>query len=176
MENSILQFFEYKHLADRLADFGKPFGELARHLAETLPDGRQKDLALQDLLRSKDAAVRSVIATKGACQGCDLSEEEVVMDEKEMEQRFMGMMQEALDKAATAGRGPDMRTCGDCKWWIRDELVMHGCMRPCGKAHQPPADGEWSIPMMLASEGHAAVFTNQDYGCNQWCEVEERDN
>ena len=71
----ILQFFTYKHLPAHLAAVSKPFCELAHAmvlgdnapeagsvtLGNALPNNPQRDLALQDLLKAKDAAVRALL-------------------------------------------------------------------------------------------------------------------
>lgn len=55
----LLRYFTFGHLPPHLADVSKWFYNLARHLAETLPDGPEKTVALRKLLEAKDAAVRS---------------------------------------------------------------------------------------------------------------------
>jgi len=75
MPDPILQFFTYKHLPDHLAAVSKPFCDLAHAivlgdgvpeagtvtLGCPLPSNPQRDLALQDLLKAKDAAVRALL-------------------------------------------------------------------------------------------------------------------
>lgn len=56
-----LQFFEFAHLPPRLQAVSKPFGELAGHIAEALPDNPERSVALRKLLEAKDAAVRAVL-------------------------------------------------------------------------------------------------------------------
>lgn len=58
----IEQFFEYEHLPANLQDVSKPFCELARSIAETLPRNPERTVALRKLLEAKDAAVRALIA------------------------------------------------------------------------------------------------------------------
>ncbi len=58
----ILQFFEYKHLVQPLADVSRPFCELAHAIASTLPRNPERSVALRHLLQAKDAAVRAAIA------------------------------------------------------------------------------------------------------------------
>lgn len=55
----ILKFFAYSHLPEHLQEVSKPFGDLAFHLAETLPPGPETTTALRKLLESKDCAVRA---------------------------------------------------------------------------------------------------------------------
>lgn len=61
MTNRLMQFFEYAHLPEHLQAVSKPFGELARHLDETLPSNAETTVALRKLLEAKDCAVRAVI-------------------------------------------------------------------------------------------------------------------
>jgi hypothetical protein len=57
----LLQFFEYSHLPAHLQAVSKPFGELARHIDEVLPNNPEKTTALRKLLEGKDAAVRALL-------------------------------------------------------------------------------------------------------------------
>lgn len=58
----LLRYFEYEHLATSpLKSTSFVFAELAHHLDAILPDGDQKDVALQKLLESKDAGVRAIL-------------------------------------------------------------------------------------------------------------------
>lgn len=41
--NRLLQFFEYSHLPEHLQKVSKPFGELAKHLDETLQQQKEVD-------------------------------------------------------------------------------------------------------------------------------------
>ncbi len=56
-----MRFFTYAHLPYHLQRVSQPFCDLAETLADDLPDGPQKVVALQRLLESKDAAVRTVV-------------------------------------------------------------------------------------------------------------------
>lgn len=58
----IEQFFEYEHLPTHLQAVSKPFCELARTIADTLPRNPERTVALRKLLEAKDAAVRAAIA------------------------------------------------------------------------------------------------------------------
>ena len=58
-KESLLQFFEYKHLPEHLQVISKPFGELANHIVETLPRNPERTVALRKLLEAKDCAVRA---------------------------------------------------------------------------------------------------------------------
>ncbi len=57
----ILRFFQFAHLPPRLQEASKPFTVLAAHIASSFPEGEQRAVALQRLLESKDAAVRSLL-------------------------------------------------------------------------------------------------------------------
>lgn len=57
----LLRYFAYAHLPEHLQRVSRPFGELAEHLAATLPAGPETTVALRKLLESKDAAVRSAL-------------------------------------------------------------------------------------------------------------------
>lgn len=55
----ILDFFRYEHLPEKLQAVSKPFGDLASHIAQTVPDCTERDFALRKLLEAKDCAVRA---------------------------------------------------------------------------------------------------------------------
>lgn len=55
----LMQFFAYEHLPPHLQEISKPFGEMAKWIAETLPDNPEKTVALRKLLEAKDCAVRA---------------------------------------------------------------------------------------------------------------------
>ena len=59
MAEPIMQWFEYKHLPERLQGFSKPFCDLAEQMVETLPRCAERTVALRKLLEGKDAAVRA---------------------------------------------------------------------------------------------------------------------
>jgi len=61
MEDRMLQFFEYEHLPSPLQLVSKPFCELAKSLAATLPSNPERTAALRKLLEAKDCAVRALI-------------------------------------------------------------------------------------------------------------------
>lgn len=56
---TILKYFKYDHLPEHLQAVSRPFGELAQHLADTIPGSPELTVALRKLLESKDAAVRA---------------------------------------------------------------------------------------------------------------------
>jgi hypothetical protein len=57
----LLQFFAYEHLPSHLQAVSKPFGDLARDLAVSLPGNAESTTALRKLLEAKDCAVRAVL-------------------------------------------------------------------------------------------------------------------
>lgn len=59
---SIMQFFVYDHLPEKLQAVSKPFGDMANNLIATLPRNAERTVALRKLLESKDAAVRALLA------------------------------------------------------------------------------------------------------------------
>lgn len=75
--HNLLQFFAYEHLPPHLQDVSKPFGDLARSLAASLPLNSESTTALRKLLEAKDCAVRAVLykvpAVTGASAGAGSS-------------------------------------------------------------------------------------------------------
>ena len=61
MRHYLLQFFEYKHLPEKLQKVSMPFGLLAQDLDLALSNNPEKTVALRKLLEAKDCAVRSVL-------------------------------------------------------------------------------------------------------------------
>lgn len=59
--DKLLQFFAYEHLPAHLQTVSKPFGDLAREMARTLPLNSESTTALRKLLEAKDCAVRSIV-------------------------------------------------------------------------------------------------------------------
>ena len=57
----MLQFFAYEHLPAHLQAISKPFGDLARHMVDTLPSNPERTAGLRKLLEAKDCAVRASI-------------------------------------------------------------------------------------------------------------------
>lgn len=57
----ILQFFAYEHLPAHLQEASKPFGELAKAIANG-PQNPESTAALRKLLEAKDCYVRAVLA------------------------------------------------------------------------------------------------------------------
>jgi hypothetical protein len=58
-ENPIMKYFAYEHLPEKLQVVSKPFGEIAKQMNETLPEGPEKSAGLRKLLEAKDCMVRS---------------------------------------------------------------------------------------------------------------------
>lgn len=56
-----LSLFDYSHLPPHLQQASRPFAEVAKLLAATLPEGGEADVALRKLLEGKDAAVRALV-------------------------------------------------------------------------------------------------------------------
>ncbi len=57
----MMQFFAYEHLPPHLQAVSKPFGELAKHIVETLPQNAERTAGLRKLLEAKDCAVRALL-------------------------------------------------------------------------------------------------------------------
>lgn len=58
---SILKYFKYSHLPEKLQRVSSPFHALAVLIEAMDGDGREKAVALRKLLEAKDAAVRSQV-------------------------------------------------------------------------------------------------------------------
>lgn len=58
---SILKYFEWGHLPDRLQLVSQPFANLAQTIANRAPDNPETTVALRKLLEAKDAAVRAAL-------------------------------------------------------------------------------------------------------------------
>lgn len=59
MSNSILKYFEYKHLPEHLQTISKPFSDIANEMDNKLPHGAEKSAGLRKLLEAKDCFVRA---------------------------------------------------------------------------------------------------------------------
>lgn len=55
----MLRWFRWEHLPPTLQAVSRPFGELAEHVAKTIPASAERTVALRKLLEAKDAAVRA---------------------------------------------------------------------------------------------------------------------
>lgn len=62
----MLQFFAYEHLPEHLKAESRPFGEMARHIVETLPRNPERTVCLRKLLEAKDCAVRARLYKEAA--------------------------------------------------------------------------------------------------------------
>ena len=57
----VLKYFACDHLPEKLQAVSRPFGELARQVAERAPENQETTVALRKLLEAKDAAVRAIL-------------------------------------------------------------------------------------------------------------------
>lgn len=60
-QDSILQYFEYAHLPERLQVISKPFCDLAFNIAENRPRNPERTVG-RKLLECKDAIVRCALS------------------------------------------------------------------------------------------------------------------
>lgn len=58
---AIMRHFRYEHLPENLQQISKPIGELAKKMAEELPDDPEKTAGLRKLLEAKDCLVRAAL-------------------------------------------------------------------------------------------------------------------
>ncbi|WP_439377476.1 hypothetical protein [Amycolatopsis lexingtonensis] len=58
---AMLKHFRFAHLPPALQELSRPFGELAEHIADTVPDGPEKTAGLRKLLEAKDCIVRAAL-------------------------------------------------------------------------------------------------------------------
>lgn len=58
---AILLYFEYVHLPAHLQEISRPIGELAKDLAEKLPENAEVTAGLRKLLEAKDCFVRAAL-------------------------------------------------------------------------------------------------------------------
>lgn len=63
-EERMLQFFEYAHLPAHLQEISLHFHGLAHQMVALLPPSPERTKSLNDLLASKDWAVRARVAKK----------------------------------------------------------------------------------------------------------------
>ncbi|WP_385618501.1 hypothetical protein PXH67_06185 [Streptomyces sp. P8-A8] len=57
----LLRFFEHAHLPEHLQAVSQPCGDLARQMADELPDGPELSAGLRRLLEAKDCFVRAAV-------------------------------------------------------------------------------------------------------------------
>ena len=62
--STILRYFAYSHLPEKLQKISKPFGDLANQLDASLPHGPEKSAGLRKLLEAKDCMVRASLDVK----------------------------------------------------------------------------------------------------------------
>lgn len=62
----IMQFFEYKHLPEKLQFISKPFAIMANDICHSLPFNEETQMCLRKLLEAKDCAVRAFIYKQGS--------------------------------------------------------------------------------------------------------------
>ena len=60
-EEPYMQFFEYKHLPEKLQPISREFALMAHWIVANLPRNPQRTAALTNLLTAKDCAVRAAI-------------------------------------------------------------------------------------------------------------------
>lgn len=58
---NLLRYFDYHHLPERLQVFSAPFHDLANTIANRSPRHPETEHVLRDLLKAKDAAVRTLL-------------------------------------------------------------------------------------------------------------------
>lgn len=61
MGNVIMQYFQYKHLPEKLQTISEPICKLAETMDRNLIDGPEKDAGMRKLLEAKDCFVRAGI-------------------------------------------------------------------------------------------------------------------
>jgi hypothetical protein len=60
-QDSMLQWFAYKHLPPHLQEASKVFYDLAYRVATTTKPGRERSVCLRKLVEAKDAGVRAAL-------------------------------------------------------------------------------------------------------------------
>lgn len=60
-KTSIVKFFAYEHLPEKLQAVSAPLGELALKMDAELPEGAEKSAGLRKLLEAKDCFVRAAL-------------------------------------------------------------------------------------------------------------------
>ena len=64
MPTTTIQYFEYKHLPEKLQAISKPLGDLAQWAEEMIPDGPEKSAGMRKLLEAKDCFVRASLSPR----------------------------------------------------------------------------------------------------------------
>lgn len=62
MPTTTIQYFEYKHLPEKLQAISKPLGDLAQWAEGVIPDGPEKSAGMRKLLEAKDCFVRAALS------------------------------------------------------------------------------------------------------------------
>jgi len=62
---AILRYFAWEHLPPHLQAVSRPIGDLAREMAERLPQGPELTVGLRKLLEAKDCFVRAALEPDG---------------------------------------------------------------------------------------------------------------
>jgi hypothetical protein len=60
-KDDVQRYFSYGHLPEKLQKVSAPICDAAKDMFELVPDGPQKDIAMQKMLEAKDAFVRQAI-------------------------------------------------------------------------------------------------------------------
>jgi len=60
-QDSMMQWFAYKHLPPHLQEASKVFYDLAYHVVTTTKPGRERSVCLRKLVEAKDAGVRAAL-------------------------------------------------------------------------------------------------------------------
>ena len=60
-QDSMMQWFAYKHLPPHLQEASKVFHDLAYHVVTTTKPGRERSVCLRKLVEAKDAGVRAAL-------------------------------------------------------------------------------------------------------------------
>lgn len=78
VQEFLLQFFEYEDQPPAIRKIARPFAELAHRIATELPRNPERTTALRDLMNSRNAAIRALVAVSTfavfvAVAGCSSS-------------------------------------------------------------------------------------------------------
>lgn len=61
MPTTLVKYFEYAHLPEKLQAVSAPVGQLASKFETELPDGPEKSAGMRKLLEAKDCFVRAAL-------------------------------------------------------------------------------------------------------------------
>jgi len=62
--STTIQYFEYKHLPEKLQKVSEPFYFLAHYMEDEIADGPEKSAGMRKLLEAKDCFVRAALPAK----------------------------------------------------------------------------------------------------------------